>query len=213
MVKHNLLQVCRLGLLTIAGLALVAEGSFLTQKAYASETLLTSKLTAKLTANAIANSEKDNFTCSANLEELTTLLLKDLPAYSNRVIQRTQDLNQAAGIKNYIITASKAEFEPLGLPRLQYNQIDNQDPKQVFFTVLERQYIDNKIIDLQTYHWLFLAQTDSGWRTVMMFSRFGNSAKNMPPTPPRETTNGIIGQGVKLWLRDCRAGTVKPHPV
>lgn len=147
--------------------------------------------------------------CPDNVRELTALLLKDLPSYSNRVIQRTQNLNQAAGIENYIIIANKAEFEPLKLPRLQYDPIDEKDPEQVFFTVLERQYIDRKIVDIQTYHWLFLTQTDSGWRTVMLFSRFGNSVKDKPPAPPKETTNGIIGRGVQLWLRDCRAGTIK----
>ena len=146
--------------------------------------------------------------CPEDVRELTALLLKDLPAYSNRVIQRTQDLNQTAGIENYIITAGEAEYEPLNLPRLQYNPIDDEDPEQIFFTVLERQYIDNQIVEIQTYHWLFLTQTDSGWRTVIMFSRFGNSVANKPPAPPRETTNGIIGRAVQLWLRDCRAGTI-----
>lgn len=150
-----------------------------------------------------------SLSCPDDLKQLTALLLKDLPAYSNRVIQRTQDLNQAAGIKNYIITASKAEFEPLKLPRLQYDSIDDKDPEQVFFTVFERQYIDNKIVEIQTYHWLFLSKTDSGWRIVMMFSRFGNSSEERPPTPPKETTDGIIGRGVQLWLRDCRAGTLR----
>ena len=151
---------------------------------------------------------EDNFTCPDDVKQLTALLLEDLPSYSNRVIQRTQDLNQAAGIKNYIITASEAEFEPLELPRLQYNPIDDKDPEQVFFTVFERQYIDRKIVEIQTFHWLFLTQTDSGWRTVMMFSRFGNN-NDRPPTPPKETTNGILGRGVQLWMRDCRAGTVR----
>lgn len=67
-----------------------------------------------------------NFTCPNNIAELTPLLLKDLPAYSNRVIQRTQDLNQAAGIESYLITANQAEFEPLKLPRLEYGQIDQR---------------------------------------------------------------------------------------
>ncbi|MEM7593747.1 MAG: hypothetical protein AAF383_19925 [Cyanobacteria bacterium P01_A01_bin.83] len=151
----------------------------------------------------------EEFSCPDNINKLTGLLLNDLPSYSNRVIQRTQDLNQDAGIENYIVTASAAEFEPLGLPRIQYSPLDDQDPQQIFFTVLERQYLNNKIVDIQTYHWLFLTQTDSGWRTVMMFSRYGNSTTNTPPTPPRETTNGIIGRGVQLWLRDCRAGTIR----
>ena len=162
------------------------------------------------------NNQADIFTCPQDLKTLTALLLKDLPAYGNRVIQRTQDINQAAGIENYLLTASEAEFEPLGLPRLQYDRIDDRDPEQIFFTVLERQYIDGKIVDIQTYHWLFLTQTDSGWRTVILFSRFGNSDRSRgdsrispTPAPPRETTNGIIGQGIQLWLRDCRADAVR----
>ena len=153
--------------------------------------------------------DREPFTCPNDVKELTPILLKNLPSYSNRVIQRTQDRNQDAGIENYIITASEAEFEPLDLPRLQYNQIDDLDPEQIFFTVLERQYIEGEIVTISTYHWLFLTNTDSGWRTVMLFSRFGNSRDRVPPAPPRETTNGIIGRGVRLWLRDCRAGTVR----
>jgi hypothetical protein len=181
-----------------------------------------------LVANqSAAKPSQTSFTCPNQLPELTALLLRDLPAYSNRIIQRTQDLNQAAGNENYIITASKAEFEPLDLPRLSYDQSKhigdrvarseasplgypkgNRQPEQVFFTVLERQYIQGKIVDTQTYHWLFLTLTHSGWRTVMLFSRFGNPQEGGLPTPPKETTNGIIGRGVQLWLRDCRAGTV-----
>ena len=157
----------------------------------------------------LVNSTDDGFSCPDDVKKLTALLLKDLPAYSNRVIQRTQKINQAAGVENYIITVSEGEFEPLNLPRLQYDRVDKQDPKQVFFTVLERQYINQKIVDIETYHWLFLTQTNSGWRTVMMFSRFGDSNRQQPPAPPKETTNGIIGRGVQLWLRDCRAGSVR----
>lgn len=76
-----------------------------------------------LVANeSAAKPSQTSFTCPNQLPELTALLLRDLPAYSNRIIQRTQDLNQAAGNENYIITASKAEFEPLDLPRLSYDQ-------------------------------------------------------------------------------------------
>ena len=155
------------------------------------------------------SSKEEEFFCPDELSELVPLLLEDLPAYSNRVIQRTQDRNQAAGIENYIITASKAEYQPLKLPRLQYDSISDRDPQQVFFTVFERQYINGKTVEIETYHWLFLTQTDSGWRIVMLFSRFGNAADEKPPTPPRETTNGIIGRGVQLWLRDCRANAVR----
>lgn len=204
MVKVNLFKVGRLGTVT-ASLAFVANCLLLSPKADGSQALLKTELPVQ----AIANSQPDPISCPTDVRKLTTLLLKDLPGYSNRVIQRTQDINQSTGTSNYIITASEAEFEPIGLPQLQYDQIDNPDPTQVFFSVLERQYLNDKIVDIQTYHWLFLVQTESGWRTVMMFSRFGNSEPNMPSTPPRESTNGIIGQGVKLWLKDCRAGTIR----
>jgi hypothetical protein len=160
--------------------------------------------------NSTKNPTKKKSTCPNNVPELTKLLLKDLPAYGNRVIQRTQVRNQAAGIENYILTASQAEFKPLQLPRLPYDQIDAaQEPTQVFFTVLERQYIQDEIVDISSYHWLFLTSTTKGWQTVMLFSRFGNTTENSPPAPPRETTEGIIGQGIQLWLRDCNAGTVR----
>jgi hypothetical protein len=189
----------RLSYLTTAALIMTSLVTAIDYKAYGNE---------KILIDNKANTE-DGFSCPDDVKDLTALLLKDLPAYSNRVIQRTQDLNQRAGIENYIITASEGEFEPLNLPRLQYDQIDNQDPEQIFFTLLERQYINRQIVDIETYHWLFLTKTDSGWRTVILFSRFGNSAENQPPAPPRETTDGIIGRGVQLWLRDCRAGTIR----
>lgn len=198
MVKVNLWQVRGLNILTKVILTIALFSPIVNPPAHGNTR-----------ASPIKLEEEDNFTCPADLKKLTTLLLEDLPAYSNRVIQRTQDRNQSAGIENYIIAASEAEFEPLGLPRLQYSRIDHQDPQQVFFTVSERQYINNQIVDIQSYHWLFLTQIDNGWSAVMMFSRFGDSAENPPPTPPRETTNGIIGQGVQLWLKDCRAGTVR----
>ncbi|MCC0177307.1 hypothetical protein I4641_09995 [Waterburya agarophytonicola K14] len=151
----------------------------------------------------------DRLSCPQDLQQLTALLLRDLPNYSNRVIQRTQRKNRAEGVRNFIVTTSQAEFEPLDLPRIQYNPIEGRDPEQVFFTVLERQYKNKEVATIQTYHWLFLTQTDDAWQTVMMYSRFGNSKATKPPAPPRETTNGIIGQGVQLWLKDCRAGTVR----
>ena len=161
------------------------------------------------TSSIDARANSTEFGCPQDVKQLTSLLLKDLPNYSNRVIQRTQRQNRKAGIRNFIITASQPEFEPLNLPRIQYNSIDRQDPKQVFFTVLERQYNNNKVKSIQTYHWLFLTQTDFGWQSVIMFSRFGNSQATKPPAPPRETTNGIIGRAVQLWLKDCRAGRIR----
>ena len=151
----------------------------------------------------------DHNSCPANVKTLTTALLKDLPDYSNRVIQRTQKSYRDRGVYRYIITAGQTNFEPLNLPKIQYNPLNSQPPKQVFFTVLEREYNNNQKTEIQTYHWLFLTPTSDGWHLVMMFSRFGDSSEDNPPAPPKETSNGIIGQAIQLWLKDCRAGRIK----
>jgi hypothetical protein len=85
-----------------------------------------------------------------------------------------------------------------------------EPPLQVFLTTLERQYLGGKAIESQHYHWLFLTQTPDGWRLAMMFSQIGSSLPGRSPTPPRESSNGIIGQAVNTWLRDCRAGAIRP---
>jgi hypothetical protein len=142
-------------------------------------------------------------TCPTEIEPLVVLLLSDLPDYANRVIQRTQALHRQAGVDSYVIAAGKPELEPLDLPQIQYNPHSSNSPEQVFFTTLERRYLNNRKIETENYHWLFLTQTSSGWHMVTMFSRFGASAREYPPTPPLETSNGIVGQAISLWLKNC----------
>lgn len=154
---------------------------------------------------ASSQTVQDNF-CFLEVSELTNRLLQDLPNYSNRVIQRTQESHRKKGIETYIINAGKAEFQPLPLPKLEYSSSSGQGVNQVFFTTLERQYSGNRKSERQIYHWLFLIPTTQGWEMMMLFSSFGDTSKNSPPTPPQESSKGIIGQGVNLWLKDCRAG-------
>ena len=142
--------------------------------------------------------------CPHDIANLTTLLIEDIPDYSNRVLKRTQNIHQDAGIDTYIVTAGQPELEPLNLPQIDYGSTTPETTKQIFFTTLERQYNNRKKIERQTYHWLFVTMTDSGWHLVTMYSRFGHATKNTPPTPPIESSNGIIGQAASLWLRDCR---------
>ena len=165
----------------------------------------------------ISTSDTQNNYCSQEVESLTDILLKNLPDYGNRVIQRTQNLIRDKGISTYIITAGKGQLEPLDLPEIQYNNVATESTKQIFFTTLERQYVTQNIttqspktrtIERETYHWLFLTPTNHGWRMVAIFSRFGSSGQNNLPTPPQESSNGIIGQAIQLWLRDCRAGKI-----
>lgn len=152
--------------------------------------------------------EGDHF-CFVAVPELTNKLLQDLPNYANRVIQRTQDDHRDIGIDTYIIEAGKAEFEPLPLPQLEYGLNSKDGVYQIFFTILERQYTQNRKIERETYHWLFVIPTTQGWKMMMLFSRFGDTTKNTPPTPPQETSKGIIGQAINLWLKDCSAGTIR----
>ena len=149
--------------------------------------------------------------CPNDLETLSDLLVKDLPSYANRVMQRSRrSLENAATMPIYVIAAGKPEFEPIALSTIQYQGSENKSPEQVFFTTLERQYVSkHRVIETQNFHWLLLTPTASGWRMVMIFSRFGSSNPEQTPSPPRDTSQGIIGQAVKLWLRDCRAGAVR----
>jgi hypothetical protein len=144
--------------------------------------------------------------CSHDLESLANFLVKDIPSYANRVMQKSRELSSSS-IRVYVIVASKPEFQPLPLSPTQDYLSQNETTKQVFFTTLERQYLQkDRVIETQNYHWLLLTETPEGWRMVMIFSRLGISNPNRVPSPPKDTSNGIMGQAVKLWLRDCRAG-------
>jgi hypothetical protein len=153
-------------------------------------------------------------TCPADVETLTSQLIRDLPSYANRVIQRARRLNRTVDSFSYVLVAGNPEFAPLSLGPGQYSSAasvaDVEPPKQVFITTLERQYLGGKAIESQHYHWLFLTQTPGGWRLALMFSRIGSSSPGRSPTPPRESSKGIIGQAVTIWLRDCRAGAIRP---
>ncbi|NJM73400.1 MAG: hypothetical protein HC862_26565 [Scytonema sp. RU_4_4] len=154
------------------------------------------------------------FSCSnQNLEALTTQLLRDLPSYANRASQRARRLSRAAEAYSYMVVAGRPEFQPLPLNSSGYTanslKTASVGVEQVFFTTLERQYTAGKAVQLQQFHWLFLTKTKTDWRFVMMFSQTGFYPKNQPPTPPRDSSNGVIAQGIAAWLRDCRAGSVR----
>ena len=147
--------------------------------------------------------------CPSDLKRLTELMLKDLPSYANRVIQRERIRNRPFPPSLYILVAGKPEFEPLPLTNLQYQPVVEDTAQQVFFTTLERQYGEKNLVNLETYYWLFLTQTEKGWQAVILFSRLASLNDRNLPLPPKDASNGPIGQGIRLWLRDCRAGAVK----
>ena len=153
------------------------------------------------------NPEISNSCSEQSLETLTTQLMLDLPSYANRSIQRARRLKRSVDTFSYILAAGKPEFQSLPLNP----GIDNGDKynaegvKQVFFTTLERKYIHKKAVELQEFHRLFLTKTNIGWTVVMMFTQTSAYPVKPPIAPPRDSSNGAIAQGVKLWLRDCQA--------
>ncbi|BAZ66456.1 hypothetical protein NIES4106_12080 [Fischerella sp. NIES-4106] len=154
-------------------------------------------------------SREKSFCSQQSIELLTTKLLLDLPSYANRVIQRARRTSRKIDVFSYVLLAGRPEFTPLPLnssgdipKELKYSA---KDVNQVFFTTLERQYTGKKVVELQQFHWLFLAKADNGWWMVMMFSRTGSDPKQEIPTPPQDSSNGVVAQGIKTWLRDCRA--------
>ncbi|TBR58704.1 hypothetical protein B4U84_22710 [Westiellopsis prolifica IICB1] len=158
-------------------------------------------------------SKEKSFCSQQNIELLTTKLLLDLPSYANRVIQRARRTSRKNDVFSYVLMAGRPEFAPLPLntsgdipKELKYTA---KDINQVFFTTLERRYIGKKIVELQQFHWLFLTKAENGWWMVMMFSRTGSDPKQEIPTPPQDSSNGVVAQGIKTWLRDCRAGNAR----
>jgi len=146
--------------------------------------------------------------CPVNLHALMRLLLRDLPSYSNRVNQRAYTDFRTTDLPGYVIVADHVEYEPLSLNSEEKLPPAADQPVQVFFTTLERQYVSGKPVSLQHYHRLFLVETQDGWQLSLMFSALGNYPADQPPTPPQDTSQGVIAQAIRLWLRDCHTGSV-----
>ncbi|NER78466.1 MAG: hypothetical protein F6K42_02595 [Leptolyngbya sp. SIO1D8] len=153
-------------------------------------------------------------TCPSELGTLMVGLLRDLPSYANRVAHRSLGLNEDVAGFGTILVAGQAELAPLDLSALTFSEpaISSSEPiHQAFFTTLERQYTTTDYVHLEQYHWLFLTKAEDGWRLVLIFSRTAvDEPAARPPTSPRENSDGIVGQAVRLWLRDCRAGAIYP---
>jgi len=135
-------------------------------------------------------------------------MLKDLPNYANRVIQRGRRLERDVDIFSYILVAGRPEFEPLDLGSSQYKPVFPDSTEQIFFTTLEREHGGETAAVIENYHWLFLTKTSSGWRLVMMFSRLGSSSPDFPLSPVLDSSNSAIAEGIRIWLRDCRANSL-----
>jgi hypothetical protein len=110
---------------------------------------------------------------------------------------------------SYVLIAGRPEFEPLPLNAREYQPTSSgDDPKQIFFTTLERHYNNTIGSVQQNYHWVFLTHTVDGWRLALMFSRFGSDRNSQVLSPPRDSSQGVVAQAIRLWLRDCQVGQI-----
>ncbi|MCC3505927.1 MAG: hypothetical protein JGK23_24890 [Microcoleus sp. PH2017_19_SFW_U_A] len=177
-----------------------------TESAIASPTLAANFVTnADRSINASRYSLLARSPCPADLEALVDRLLQDLPSYANRVIVRSgfaPNNSRAIGdVQRQIILAGRPEFEPLPL---NFAEALPENASQVFITTLELQYRGGKRVEIQQYHWLFLAKTEKGWELVKIVSRFGTVA-DVSPLSPAENEKSAIAEAIRLWLRDCYA--------
>ena len=148
-------------------------------------------------------------TCPKTLESLTSLMIRDLPSYANRLIQRRR--KRTDEIYSSVITAGNLDLKPIEITSREYPPLFPQSAaRQVFLTTLEQQYTGLRSAEIQQFHWLFLVETRLGWRLVSMYSRTGISplAKDAPIAPPTESSRTIVGEAIRIWLNDCHVGRV-----
>jgi hypothetical protein len=141
--------------------------------------------------------------CQQPLPQLAPHLLQDLPAYLNRLRTRANQLTDR------LIATGVPEYDPLPLPADFPAVRDPENIHQVFFTSLERPDNASRAVSQQGFHWLLLTPTPQGWRFLGLYSRQGSSSDpSLSPEPLRDANRSLLGQAIRLWLRDCRAGTL-----
>ncbi|EKU99543.1 hypothetical protein Lepto7375DRAFT_1600 [Leptolyngbya sp. PCC 7375] len=148
--------------------------------------------------------------CPQDFEALSTLLIRDIPSYTNRILQSSVADIRSAYRPAYVVTASQPDRVPLEIKDRVYTTLpdDSQDLQQLFFTTLERQYSGLEATSISHFHWLFLVPDEAGWQMVFMFSAIEAEDENL--LPPRESSQGSVGQAVRRWLQDCRARAIQP---
>ena len=148
-------------------------------------------------------------TCPAQLADLANALDRDLPSYTNRLIQQRRSRKDP--LYSSIVTASLPDLQPIDTLSREYPpRFPQAAPSQILLTTLERQYTGIKSTQLQQFHWLFIAKTRIGWRLVNIYSRTSTFPRtNAPITPPTESSNTVVGEAVRIWLHDCYVGKIR----
>ncbi|MEM9976036.1 MAG: hypothetical protein AAF808_00245 [Cyanobacteria bacterium P01_D01_bin.2] len=149
--------------------------------------------------------------CPENFDTLTDLLIRDIPSYTNRILQSSVADIPTAYRPAYVIAANHPERIPLEIEERVYttNPSSGEPLYQLFFTTLERQYSGLDDTSINHFHWLFLAPSEQGWHMVFMFSAI--EAEDEVQLPPRDSSQGSVGQAIQRWLIDCRAEAIAPE--
>jgi hypothetical protein len=159
---------------------------------------------------ATSSSLPARYQCPQTLSSLEPLLLRDLPSYANRVVQRhrkNKDLNYSI----YLV-AGQPDLNPITITNPEYSPAFPQaPPQQLFLSTLEQQLQNRETNEVQRFHWLLLTYSKKGsWNLAAMYSRSSKKFPDATPLPPIDSSSSPLGEAINIWLRDCRAGQIKP---
>lgn len=151
------------------------------------------------------------YQCPSTLAKLTPILLRDLPSYANRAAQSRRRSVKDLNYSSYIV-AGQPNLNPIAITNPEYSPAATQSsPQQLFISTLEKPFSSRQNIEQQRFHWLFLTQNNKGnWHLALMYSRLEKNAANPKILPPLDSRQSPLGEAVSTWLRDCRAGQIKP---
>ncbi|EDZ93769.1 MAG: hypothetical protein P5702_06875 [Limnospira sp. PMC 1291.21] len=147
--------------------------------------------------------------CPVDLNQLLTELVVDLPAYANRVITRSPPTNHLQDIPTSVILATSLPPETIPVSEHLPTDLPTGDDIDLgFILTRERLYINNRMLVIQRYHWLFLRSTPNGWELVKMLSKSDPYPGYRILPQPWDSSQSAIARAIRLWLRDCQWRTV-----
>lgn len=142
--------------------------------------------------------------CALEFEPFIRAMLKEIPAYINRVNTRSNNR------QSYVLLASRADFDALPLRQSSFptaNQ-DSTEVRQVFFSTVTKRIANQAVVYGQEHHWLLMAPSDRGWEFVQMYSVLESYPAQTLTTAPRNSSEGATATAIKTWLKRCRTQAV-----
>lgn len=155
----------------------------------------------------MTSSAQATSSCSEEFQPFMGEMLKELPAYINRVNTRANNPH------NSVLVAAKADFQPLPLPEQSAGlQSSQSDVQQVFFATLLRRLAGGEVVYQQEHHWLFMAPSDRGWEFIQLYSTLSPYPVASVNSPPRNSSEGSVATAIKAWLKNCHYQKTRSLP-